>query len=143
MALLIYFESYKNRRIQNGQKVRVYKNLNLSNQRGQNTPVYSIQDADTKSVLGHSECVMLENIVFKVYQKGRDKVIETGHKNVHAYIIGTYMADNRNNRKTVEWEGQQALYNPFLYTEFVNYENGSPVRAARSVVVGPYGVYFI
>ena len=65
-------------------KVRVYKNLHKD--------CYSIQDAKTRKVIGYAAKFLLEGVEFKVSEAMRQKVIETGQKNVHAMMEGTLIA---------------------------------------------------
>ena len=65
-------------------KVRVYKNLHKD--------CYSIQDAKSRLVIGYAAKFLLEGVEFKVSEAMRQKVIETGQKNVHAMMEGVLIA---------------------------------------------------
>jgi len=41
-------------------------------------------------VAGHADILTLTNVTFRVYERGRQRVISTGVKNVHAYALGTF-----------------------------------------------------
>lgn len=62
--------------------VRVYRNLHKK--------CYSIQAKVGASwrVIAHAASVELEGVTFKVSQAGRDRVLRTGAKAVHAYAVG-------------------------------------------------------
>lgn len=74
---------YKGRSVHNGQLVEVYRNLNVGG--------FSIRDAKTKLVLAHCETLILENPKFIVSQSGRQKVLETRSKFVHAVVRGNIL----------------------------------------------------
>jgi hypothetical protein len=61
-------------------KVYVYRNLHRGG--------YSILDPKTKRVIAHMVSVALKNVTFKVRPGGRDRARLSGHKNVHAFVIG-------------------------------------------------------
>lgn len=61
-------------------KVEVYKNLHNGK--------WSLRDANTKHVLGHADKVLLYGVTPKIGGAGRNRVLRTGHKNVHAYLVG-------------------------------------------------------
>ncbi len=57
---------------------KVYRNLNNGK--------LSIQENGL--VVGHADNIIMLNVVFKVNQIGREKVIKEKKKNVHAFVIG-------------------------------------------------------
>jgi len=68
-------------------KVEVYWNIRRH--------VFSVRalDGDYRGrVIGHATKVILEGVTYTVQDAGRLKVIETGHKNVHAFIRGNLAA---------------------------------------------------
>lgn len=60
--------------------VRCYWNLHKS--------CWSVQDAKTRRVIGHADKVLLREARFTVSQAGRQRVLEEGRKNVHAFACG-------------------------------------------------------
>lgn len=137
---MIYFKSFRSRNVYDGQRVLVHRNLNrvLSS----NNPVYSIQNVD-KLVIGHTECVLLTESSFKVYPAGRQRVLETGRKNVHAYIIGNYNIFQYEDMIQKIDSEEKILYDPYLHETFINEVTGKRVDNADQVVIGPNGVYCI
>lgn len=64
-------------------KVRVYYNLHRH--------LWSVQGyvkGRGWRIIGHASELLLDNVVFKVSEKGRQRVIREKRKNVHAYAIG-------------------------------------------------------
>lgn len=103
------FRSFKGRTIEEGQRVKVYKNLNNG--------LWSIKDAKSGLVLGHSESVVLEGVKFSVGQKGRERVIKEQQKNVHAYVIGAYKGTHtQDNMYAYSHVG--VTYNPYKDKSF-------------------------
>jgi hypothetical protein len=111
-------------------KVRCYRNLTNGK--------ISIQDIKTKLVIGYADEICMIDCECKVYDKGRDMVIKTSTKNLHAYIIGTithckgFVLRCRNKDRfyalldLIQDEGDYIdydriiTYNPYLYTSFID-----------------------
>ncbi len=68
-----------------GRRVRVYWNLHRH--------CYSIQDAATRLVISHVDHIDLVDVVFKVSEAGRQRVLREGRKNVHAFVVGTVVPE--------------------------------------------------
>ena len=89
------------------QTVRVYWNLHKKK--------FSVQARYGYDwyVVAHISELTLKNVTFKVSQAGRNRVLRTGVKNVHAYVIGALypFAD------TEKW--RQVTYSPRSYDSFV------------------------
>lgn len=127
------FQSFKGRSVHIGQKVRVYRNLHKPG------VVYSVADARTGLVLGYAEDVLLRAPNFRVSQAGRLRVLQTGRKNVHAFVYGWFEGTVQARVAMVE----QVSYNPRKYTTFVRKEDESPIKYARLAHIGPKGVAII
>ena len=126
------FQSYKNRTLEPGQKVQVYRNLH--------NKLYSIRDSRSKLVLGHSPVVHIKEGEFIVQEAGRQRVLQTGQKNVHAWIEGTFTGTEFN---TVPFGViDQARYNPKQLSSFVDSESGIPLDKAQDIVITPAGVFY-
>jgi hypothetical protein len=79
------YTSYKDRTIDFGKKVKVYRCLN----RKGNT--YSIKQDEL--VKGHTDFMMFKNCTFTVNEAGRNRCTTTGHRNVHAYFEGVIVTE--------------------------------------------------
>jgi hypothetical protein len=127
----VIMDSYKGRAIKKSYPVRVYRNLTQDS--------LSIQYKGL--VIGHASCVSLTNVRFKVYENGRQKVLEKGQKNVHAYVCGTYEeAINidciEKAYEKLENEGMRRVYyNPYTVSGFVLKGSGEPVEACNECIV--------
>lgn len=121
------FKPYKGRRVDVGQKVKVYRNLHRK--------TYSIADAASGLVLGYADRITLQDAEFKVGQAGRQRVLQEQRKNVHAYVVGTliYAAGEGLSRKV--------RYNPYHYPTFVN-DASMPVYTASLVTLAEDGVTY-
>ena len=99
------------------EEVRVYFNLHKK--------VYSVQ----KKVNGqwklshHTEQINLKNVTFKVYEKGRERVIKEQKKYVHAFVIGTITDEERETTR-------QVTYNPYKYQSFVTKDDETSIYKA-------------
>lgn len=104
-----------------GQKLRIYFNLHKK--------CLSVQDAKTRKVIAHVPGIQLKDVVFKVSESGRQRVLREQRKNVHAFIEGYYSSK-------VEIENhREVTYNPYKYSTFVDREQELPIERAEKVIV--------
>lgn len=96
-----------------GQRVRVYWNLHKH--------TFSIQDTQSGLVIGHSKHVEIDDASFVVRQGGRQKVLETRRKNVHAFVVGTLLSATEEAQRDGGslTELTELTYNPYKYDSFV------------------------
>jgi hypothetical protein len=105
-----------------GKKVFVYYNLHKF--------CWSVKSlaGDTKGkVVAHLDLIYLKDPIFKVSQKGRDRVLKQKVKNVHAGIVGIISEKNEINYET------QVSYNPYKYSFFYDKKDNSPILSAKYV----------
>lgn len=130
-----YFEPFKGRRVDDCQRVQVYRNLN------QPGVTYSIRDVKTGLVIGRTEAVLLSRCEFVVREAGRQRVHLTGKKNVHAWVEGNYVGPYH-----MGWEDLHGVdspnswligYNPWKYDSFVDLD--AELRVAKANLVLIYG----
>jgi len=102
----------------NGATVFVYYNLHKH--------TWSVRCAKSGLVLCHTNDINLKDCEFKVSEKGRQRVIETKQKNVHAGVNGIVSSE--------DFKGEtQVTYNPYMNGFFFEVSTGSPVLKASSV----------
>lgn len=106
-------------------RVRVYRNLN--------TGTLSLQEKRNGSwkVTRHPKSIALKNVRFHVNEAGRLKVIETGQKNVHAFVEGE-LAKTCSLKK-----GQIVKYDPKKYRSFK--AGRKSIKAAEQVCIDSSG----
>lgn len=117
--------------------VRVYRNLTRK--------CLSIQTMTPQGwrVSAHANCVTLDNVRFQVSAMGRESVLRTGRKVVHAYAIGTLAAPlqavatplTAPDGSPAQWVG--VTYNPRRDITFVDRETRAPIITARRAVLSP------
>lgn len=90
--------------------IYVYKNLNRK--------CYSIKQ--NNKVIGYGEHFLLKDCKFVVRKSGRELVIRTKQKNVHAFVKG-YIANDIKNFTI----GEKIVYNPYLHDYFFYEKNES------------------
>lgn len=76
-------KSYKNRVIDKNKLIQIYRNLNKKG------VIYSVRQSG--KVVAHTNTIVIKNCHFKINEGGKQRYLETGRKNVHAYIEG-YLA---------------------------------------------------
>ena len=119
---------------------RVYKNLHNG--------MWSIQSKGSEGyrVSGHKETVELTDVTFIVYESGRQRVLVTKQKQVHAFVQGTVCES----AKTKKSNGiQHSLfekwvrisYNPYKGAWFYRCDTGEKVETATRVIMTKTSVY--
>lgn len=129
-----YFRSYKGRGLYHGQKVHVYRNLNKSG------TAYSIRDKKTGLVVGHAMNILLNSCTFKVNPIGRQRVLETKRKSIHAWIEGHFGVIHAND-DDLRAKGSIIKYDPYQNESFVHGINGEPIYSAGVVYISEDGVF--
>lgn len=79
-------------------------------------------------VVAHLDKVFLTNAIFKVSEKGRQRVLRKKSKNVHAYVVGNIEEGSIK-------KGVGLTYNPYLFENFVTQIDQKPVRSAKKVML--------
>ncbi|WP_156829769.1 hypothetical protein [Methylovulum miyakonense] len=106
-------------------KVFVYWNLHKQ--------LWSVRDQTTRKVTAHLTFFCLANCQFVVNEKGRQRVIRTGHKNVHAGVTGYFVdctpVTNR------PWGCDRVTYNPQTHTSFKR--GGVPIQESNYTLFLP------
>jgi len=108
-----------------GQRVKVYYNLHKH--------TFSVQKNNI--VVLHADYVKLNNVEFRVRQRGMEKVRQEKSKNVHAFVIGNlvdyckYPCDEIPEEPT----GNIVTYNPYRFDSFVYQDTELPVYNATEV----------
>jgi hypothetical protein len=108
-----------------GQRVKVYYNLHKH--------TFSVQKNNI--VVLHADYVKLNNVEFRVRQRGMEKVRQEKSKNVHAFVVGNlvdyckYPCDEIPEEPT----GNIVTYNPYKFDSFVYRDTELPVYNATEV----------
>jgi len=95
----------------------VYRNLTKG--------CWSIKSTRTGKVLAHADTLTMTDVVFKVSEAGRQRVLRDKKKYVHAGGYGTCEYFDFNRMDLV-----QVRYNPFKNSTFVD-EFGTPINSQR------------
>lgn len=87
---------------------RVYFNLHKK--------LFSIQQKihGRWKVIEHTSSLQMENVTFKVYEAGRQRVLKQKRKNVHAYVIGKI----KFNSPSLLGRFEFVSYNPYKADKF-------------------------
>jgi len=100
--------------METGKRVQVYFNLHKK--------VFSVRCKKTRLVIAHVNNIYLEDVVFKVSENGRQRVLKEQRKNVHAYVEGTVSTN-----KSTAIQGF-ITYNPYKYDSFIFKSSEVPVK---------------
>lgn len=104
-------------------RVFVYRNL-----RKQCFSIKALEGPRKGRVIAHRHFVDLTDVTFKVSEAGRQRVLKTGQKNVHAGLVGEW-DDSLPARPLVE-AAQEVRYNPRESGEF-RFKDGTPIKATK------------
>lgn len=111
-----------------GKQVRVYFNLRNG--------YWSVKYKDRVALYAKNLC--LSKCLFKVSEAGRQRVLRTRQKNVHAYVEGTFeclLSEKEIDFNLRTWKSEQIRYNPYETKTFISVETKFPVREADLVVL--------
>lgn len=79
-------------------------------------------------VVAHTDSVRVSDPNFKVYESGRQRVINEKRKNVHAFIVAP-IASIRGEKGNIDgWDA--ITYNPYRDATFVRKENREAIHSA-------------
>tara|TARA_R100001460_G_scaffold58465_2_gene98276 strand:+ start:184 stop:570 length:387 start_codon:yes stop_codon:yes gene_type:complete len=99
-------------------RVEVYYNLHKK--------VFSVRHKG--KVIAHRRAVVIENPEFVVRQKGRERVLREGRKNVHAFVRGDYeCVQNMLEEVGKDYDRKELTYNPYKYNSFVYRDSEKPI----------------
>lgn len=91
--------------------------------------------------------VSLKNVTFKVHEKGRQRCIADGTRNVHAWVIGKEILRVRSDWSYAQAPRpagyRQAVYDPWKGGTFVDSETLEPVLRADLVIMSGKNVFYV
>ena len=114
----------------NNMKVKVYYNLHKKCY-----SIVSLEKENYGKVIKHSNCVPLFDAQFKVSEKGRQRVLREQKKNVHAYVVGTWLCHLNDEITISGLPIKLATYNPYKYSSFVDAHSKKPLAKASQVLL--------
>jgi len=124
------------------QKVDVYFNLHKK--------VFSVKDGKSGLVTDHSNGVLILNPVFKVSEKGRQRVIKEQRKNVHAAVRGQLISKDLQDVESVkahlESQGYKlhaATYQPYVCGSFILVDTKEAISQAQMAFLINKKIYVI
>jgi hypothetical protein len=84
---------------------------------------FSVKDLSTGLVIAHADTVVLRNVVTKVSEAGRQRVLREKRKNVHAGLVGEVVSLDK--PAQVDVFSRRASYNPYKGATFFFTDDGS------------------
>lgn len=111
------FIGFKDRTFSLNDKVKVHRNLNNG--------LWSLTATTGEhkgKVIYHCAQISLSNVVFKVSAAGRNRVLQEGRKNVHAWCIGTLQSLSEPEGFSYQ-TAKQVTYDPYKYGFFYQENN--------------------
>lgn len=118
------YQSYKGRFIDFSAPVSIYKNLHNG--------LFSIKQRGL--VVAHVESFIMQNVTFKVSEAGRQQVIKTKQKAIHAFIVGMLEQVNCTDDDIIISNPHTMIrYNPYIFDSFIIGVNNAPIKQAAIV----------
>lgn len=124
---------YKDRTLDPSKPVQVYRNLHLGG--------YSIRQGGV--VRAHAKQLCLKHVRFIVNERGRQRILRTRKKAVHAYAEGILCDSGMGVTAESTRLPAQIVYNPFTMSQFQtkNFTPQMEVRSALFCTVNRQGVF--
>lgn len=98
----------------------------------------------------YASWVSLKNARFIVHERGRQRCLEFGVRNVHAWVVGEEILRLSGDDWLYLRPGgyrpagyRQAVYDPWKGGQFVDLETGVPVLEASLVIMSGKNVYYV
>lgn len=136
---------YKGREVLLGQRVEMYKNVTNKSFSLKGYELNSLVEnvlpiSKTKKVLSHSHNLLVTNCELVVSSSGRQRVIDCGQKNVHAYVKGTLFEDvDESGRDMERYSLRELTYNPYKNESFVYRDSGERVDSVKLLYADAHG----
>jgi len=100
--------------------VKVYRNLHKK--------CFSVVSIETGRVIMHTSSICLKDVKFKVSKAGRERVLKSKQKNVHAFVYGHIIDDIGKEEGLVP-----VSYNPYLKDSFYIISTNETISEAKFV----------
>ena len=113
-------------------------------------------------VVAHAPAIVLDNPTFHVSEAGRQRVLKSRRKNVHAWVsgdwngwlhtgiyaaIGSVIREESGAKTLLSFldhiirDSVEVTYNPYKFSTFVLAKDGSPIKNARYAVIHGKKIY--
>lgn len=127
--------------------VRAWAHLHLPRLRSKTT-----KDVISLKVPGwaidYVSVLILSDVEFKVHEKGRQRCIREGVRNVHAWVVG--YVENQAYGENLAYDfpvnrtqWRKAIYDPFKGGSFVDADTFAPLTTARRALMIGKDVYYL
>jgi len=105
-------------------RVRVHRNLHKA--------AWSVVDPKTGRVIAHVDRIALKDVEFRVQEGGRQTVLRTRQRSVHAYVVGELVGTIQ--KPPSRPSGLRRFsYDPYRAATFTRASDGAPVYASTTV----------
>lgn len=98
--------NFKDRKLDYNKPVKIYRYLNRKGY------IFSIMQ--NNKVVAHTDFFVVKNPEFKINKSGKNRVLKTNERNVHAFIVG-YLGNDDDILNSFSWE---LRYSPFELNGF-------------------------
>lgn len=120
---------------------KVWVHTHLPRLQGGEVNMLSVKRPGQK--IDYASWVSLKNVEFKVHERGRQRCIESGQRNVHAWVVGDELDVVKGSRPFIPDYWRRAVYDPWKGGSFVDSETHEPVHSARMAIMSGKDVYYL
>lgn len=119
--------------------IEVYRNLRYKNR------TWSVKSKRTKRVVARKELVLIKNPTFIVRESGRQRVLKEKRKNVHAFVLGTWVRDKAIIDLLMSKKNIMKLvtYNPYKNAFFNEVQSGLSVMSSGWALLDSEGLWIL
>lgn len=118
-----------------------WAHLHLPRLRAGETPnVISLKTPGNK--IDYVSGVEMSNVTFRVHEKGRQRCLRDGVRNVHAWVVGDVKSKTYNSGPLHLPYMRRAIYDPWKGGAFVDADTLEPVHTADRAILSGKVVYY-
>ena len=115
-------------------KIKLYRNLHKN--------CFSVVSRETNRVILHTDSILISDVIPRVSEKGRQRVLEERVKNVHARLFAN-IATTSPTKLTLDMPFREITYNPYLYSTFVYKDDLSEFTGCKTMLCEDNRLYEI
>ena len=119
---------------------KIWVHTHLPRLQGGEINMLSVKRAGEK--VDYASWVSLKNVEFKVHERGRLRCIESGQRNVHAWVVGDEILVQQDYQGLAPKGWRKAIYDPWKGGSFVDSVTLCPLKTAAMVIMNGKDVYY-
>lgn len=119
---------------------KTWVHTHLPRLKGGEINMLSVKEPGEK--IDYASWVSLRNVEFRVHERGRLRCVESGQRNVHAWVVGDRILVERDYQGQPPKGWHRAVYDPWKGDSFVDADTLLPVHQASMAIMNGKDVYY-